>query len=495
MAARVQRLQVPVGRDLLVAAAIAAVTALLAFAGVHKLGTAGLFAPLILVIAVALLSRPTVTVPLVVALAVLCEGETFGIFNFTSELYVQIYKDTSLLDVLVALAVASVAIDLLRNRRPFYCPRPLIVPLAILALAMIVGVVVGHAAGGSLRFVITSEYTLAYLLFLPLAVVNLDLDQRQMTRLLGGAMALAIVKSVVGLVEFASHAGPMVEGVSGLTYYEPTANWLILIALLSLVVAGVTRVKPPLWMILGSPLLASCLLLSYRRSFWIAAVLGLLLILLLGTTTLGRRQLAAAGLAVIAGIWLLGSVHFQSQSPLAKRVTSLAPTKIEASAEDSYRLDERANVLSEIREHPITGLGMTIPWAATARTLSLESGGELREYVHFAALWFWLKLGVLGLCAYIGFILGSLLLAWQVWRRRQEPLLRAFGLASFCGIAGLAVMDTTASFTGVESRFTVLLAAQVGLLALLARTASVPMSTRLRGTPDDEGDRLVSLQG
>ncbi len=33
------------------------------------------------------------------------------------------------------------------------------------------------------------------------------------------------------------------------------------------------------------------------------------------------------------------------------------------------------------------------------------------------------------------------------------------------------VIDTTASFTGVDPRFTVLFATQVGLLALLGRTA------------------------
>ena len=86
------------------------------------------------------------------------------------------------------------------------------------------------------------------------------------------------------------------------------------------------------------------------------------------------------------------------------------------------------------------------------------------QYVHFAALWFWLKLGILGLFAYVGVLLGSVWLAWQAWRRSNEPLLRAFGLASLCGMAGLAVIDTTASFTGVEPRFTVLFAVQVGLL-------------------------------
>jgi hypothetical protein len=40
-----------------------------------------------------------------------------------------------------------------------------------------------------------------------------------------------------------------------------------------------------------------------------------------------------------------------------------------------------------------------------------------------------------------------------------------------CATAGLVVLDTTASFTGVDPRFTVLFGAQLGLLALLRQTA------------------------
>ncbi len=95
-----------------------------------------------------------------------------------------------------------------------------------------------------------------------------------------------------------------------------------------------------------------------------------------------------------------------------------------------------------------------------------------RLYVHFVALWFWLKLGILGLIAYVTLLIGTAVLAWQVWSRSREPALRAFGLASLCGLAGLMVIETTASFTGVDARFTVLLGAQIGLLGLLARQAA-----------------------
>jgi hypothetical protein len=479
--ARGLRAAAPSRGELVVTAVAAGLTALLAFAGVHRLGTVGLIVPLAVVLACILLSRPLAAVTLVVTLAVLCEGPQFGILTFTAHLYIQVYGDISMLDVLVALALLAVGLDVLRHRRPLLVPRALALPLAILALAMVAGVITGYSAGAKLRFAVASEHVLAYLLLLPIAVANLDLDRARVTRLLGGAAALAIVKAVLGLIEVVGHYGVPIEGAATLTYFEPTANWLIMITLLGLFAAVLARAKPPLWMLLSSPLLIACLVLSYRRSFWIGATLGILLVLLLGTSASGRRLLLPACLGVVAAIWLLGSINFQSsQLPLAKRVASLAPSKLEANNEDRYRLDERANVLGAIRENPITGLGVTIPWNADVQPLSVEHE-EGRQYVHFAALWFWLKLGVLGLFAYVGILLGSMTLAWQVWRRSREPLLSAFGLASLSGLAGLVAIDTTASFTGVDGRFTVLLGTQLGLLALLARTAGP--SSADRSTP------------
>ncbi|HEY3759757.1 MAG TPA: O-antigen ligase family protein [Solirubrobacteraceae bacterium] len=458
------------GTELRVALVVGGATALLALAGIHRLGTEGLLAPLALAAVALLLTRPRLAMGLLVALVILCEGPTFGILTVTSHLYSQLYKYLSVLDLLVILALLSVALEVMRERRPLWLPRPLRLPLAILVLAMLAGVVTGHANGAGLRYAIVSEHVLCYLLLLPIAIANLGLDRREVSRVLVVLFALAAVKAVIGLVEVAGHYGETVEGTTTLTYYEPAANWLIMLAMLgALAYTLLDRALPPTSVILASPLLVACLVLAYRRSFWIAAVLGVLLVVLLGLSPVGRRAMALAALAVIAAIWLLGSVSFQSQLPIVKRAESLVPSRLEANLEDRYRLDERANVLGEIRKHPITGLGMTIPWSASVQPLSVEHV-EGREYVHFAALWYWLKLGILGLCAYIGMMLASMTLAWRVWRRSREPLLRAFGLASLAAVAGLVVIDTTASFTGVDARFTVLFAAQLGLLAAVSRT-------------------------
>ncbi len=470
MVALRMRLRALAHRELFIAAAAAAATMLLAYAGAHKLGSAGLALPLGVLVAVILMRWPVVMVSLTVGAAIVCEGSDFGLFSFTSHLYDQ-YKGLDALDGLVALAVVSVGLDVMRSGRSLHVPRPLVLPLMLLALAMIVCVVMGHANGTSQRTVIVSEDALAYLLFLPIAVANLQLDRRQVIGLLGGLAGLAILKAILGVIEVVGHHGQPVEGRATLSYYEPAANWLIMIAMFGVLALILARAKPSRWLLLGTPLLIASLVLSYRRSFWIAAILGILLVILLGTSSAGRRMLVPISLLLAVSILILGSVGFQSSgSPIVRRFETLSPSKLEANAQDRYRLDERANVLGAIGEHPITGLGMMVPWAATFRPLSVEHS-EGRLYVHFAALWFWLKLGILGLLAYVTMILGSGLLAWQAWRRSREPVLRAFGLASLCGIIGLAAMDTTASFTGVDPRFTVLFGAQLGLLAVVVRTA------------------------
>ncbi len=332
---------------------------------------------------------------------------------------------------------------------------------------MVSGIAVGKSGGSGLKSLLLAENLLAYLLVLPIAVANLRVDASRMRQLIGGFFALAVLKGLLGVIEIAGHKGPAIEGSSSLTYYEPTANWVVMVALLGIVAAILARLRPPLWMLLGTPLLIASLLLSYRRSFWIAAALGLLLVVLLALSPVGRRLLVPTALFVAAGIWLLGSINFQSsQSPIVKRAASLSPSSLANNVEDRYRLDERANVLAQLEKKPITGLGILVPWEATKRPLPVEHE-EAREYVHFAALWWWMKMGILGLLAYLALLLATARLAWRVWRERTETIFRVFGLASLCAVAGLLVAETTATFTGAELRFSIVFAAQIGLLALL----------------------------
>lgn len=448
----------------LAALAVAAVAALAAHLGTKD----GLLLIVALVGGVVALLSPLFALSAVGFLVILFEGSEFGIAgSITGRLYQELYHDITPLDVLVAVAVASSFIAVIRDGRKLYIPRALLVPTVLLALGMLAGIAVSHANGTNLRFSVFGEHVLAYMLLLPTAVANLDIGERTVKRLLAGAYGLAVLKAIVGLIEISLHLGKTVEGTTTLTYYEPAANWVIMMALLGLLAAVVVRARPPRWMLLTSPLLFACLLLSYRRSFWIATVLAAILIVLFATSPQTRRLLIPTGVLVVGAVLLLANTAAQSNLPLVKRINSISESNLEANAEDRYRIDERANVIAEIERHPITGIGSGGTWQATAAPLSVEHE-EGRSYSHVALLLYWLKLGIIGLAAYISLIIGSALLAWRAWRAAGDPLMRAFGLASACAIAGLAVMDTTASFTGVEPRFTVIFALQLGLLAHLA---------------------------
>jgi len=467
-----QRLRAPSIETLLAAFAASVATLAIAVFAERRIGGFGLFVPLLLVCAVLLLRRPLAAVSLAVAAPILCEGETFGIPAMT-KLYHPVFKQLTPLDLLVAFAVFAVGLDLIRRRRQPHCPIALGFPLLLVALAMAAGVAVTQGSGGSLRNTLFSMHVLVYVLVLPLAVVNLDLSRDQVMLVLKGAVALALLKAATGLVVMASGGSAEIDSGTHLTYYEPTANWLMLLALLGTIAAIAGGMPKERWMIAGIPLLVAALLLSYRRSFWIAAVLGLVLVLLLGTSRRGRRVLVPVVLLVGVAIWTIGSIEFQAQTPLANRVQSLAPSRLKSNAEDRYRLDERVNVIAEIKRNPVSGIGVQQEWQASARPLPVEHT-DGRLYVHFGLLWWWMKLGILGAVAFVSLILGGLVLSWRTWRHNHEPLVRCFGLASMCGILGLIAIETTASFTGVDARFSVVYAVQLGLLATLQRGLPAP---------------------
>lgn len=429
----------------------------------RRLGGAGLFVPLALIAAVLLVRRPLAAVATAVVAPVVCEGSTFGIPVMT-HLYDRVYKQLTALDLLVILAGVAVGGDLIRRRRQPHLPPALALPLLLVVLAMAAGFAVTLAGGASFRDTLFTMHVLFYLLVIPAAVVNLDLDRDRLALLLKGLLVLAVLKAALGLIVMAGGGSVELDTGTHLTYYEPTANWLIMIALLGTLAALLGSLARGRWMMIAIPLLTASLVLSYRRSFWIAAVLGLALLLLLGTSPGSRRVLVPSVVLVAAAIWVLGTVGFQAQTPLANRVQSLAPSKLQTNAEDRYRLDERANVIAEIKRYPVSGIGLERGWVATARSLPVEHV-DGRLYVHFALLWWWLKLGILGAAAFVSVLLGGFALAWRTWRRSREPIFRAFGLASLVGLAGLIAIETTASFTGVDARFTVLLGAQLGLLA------------------------------
>jgi hypothetical protein len=460
-----RRLPPPVDRTSVLIGAAATAGALITAAAALKLGLAALLLPIAAMAGVLLLRYPGPVLAAAVGLVVLCETSEFALLPQTGHLYDDLVKGFMPLDGLLVLAVAGTAAQVVQDRRPVRLPpAPLMLALTLLGLGLASGILVGREAGVGVGDSLLQVHTFVFLAVTPLVAANLRITERDVKHVLAGAVVLAGVKALIGLFLVASGRGVTVYDASVLTYYEPTANWVMTVALLAVLACAVARVKLPWWALASAPLM-----LSYRRSFWIADLLGIALVVLLGLSNNGRRVLLPAVLLVAAAIWSLGGIAVQSDTPLGQRVQSLSSSKLQAKPEDRYRLDERANVVAEIKREPVTGLGFGVGWRASARPLPVEVNPD-HEYVHFAVLYWWLKLGILGMLAYVSFLGAGLVLSFGVWRRASDPVFRAFGLGSMCSFVGLAVIETTATFTGPDPRMTLLLGAQLALLAVLWRS-------------------------
>jgi O-antigen ligase len=453
------------------AVASAAALAFLTLAAM-RYGPLALGLPLAGVAALALLQRARIAVALVVSLMVLVEGSSEDFLGVKAA-----YDLTPLgvtpTEALLGLAVVAVLLDRLRAGRPLRLPGPLTVPLALVALAAVGGITTGHFAGVSAKDLLFASRQLVWLPLVPLLVVNVVETERQLRGALALGAALALVKAVIGVAGVVAGVGIVVEGAT-ITYYEPTANWLMLLVILAVVAALLLRARPPGWLIAAAPLLALSLVLSFRRSFWIACLLAVLLVVLLGSRPLGRRiaVLVVVLLGVAAYTVSLQPAQSQSQTPIVERAQSIEPSKVESNAQDRYRIDELANVAASIRKRPITGLGLGGQWAAV-HPLGVEHENG-RGYTHVAALWWWMKLGILGLFAYVSLVGTMMFMSWQVWRRSADRLISAVGLALLCGLVAGAVVETVGSFTGIDPRYTALVGAVGGLIAVMRRLALAP---------------------
>ena len=445
--------------------ALALLTALLLVEGLERTGLAVALLPLLAAVFVLLVLHPRFTLALVFGANLALESDREAFLTQYNTFYAPL--PTGVLeptDILLAALAAGVLLDLARRDRPLRIPEALALPLLLFCAAVGIGLIGGVFGDADMGALATSTRTLAYLVVLPLAVFNLLQSRRELTFGLALAAWLLIYKSVTGLVGWLIGVGRSVEG-GVLTYYSPAPNFALLTFVLAAAGATLARIRIPLMVWLCGPLAAVVLILSFRRNFYLALVVGVALLVLVVTGQKGRALLIPAAATLAIAFWLgiaaLGGA--QSSSPIIGRVQSLSPTRIEANAYDRYRLDEFRNIREEIIRHPVTGLGLGVPWSARYPLAVAFPGG--RDYVHGTVLWFWLKLGVVGVLAYLALMLASVRIGLRVWRDAPKDVIGVAALALALALVGLMVAETTGAFVGVSARLTVLVGIAIGWLA------------------------------
>lgn len=440
--------------------------ALLTLAAAQRFGLKALLLPVVLTVGALLLRLPELALGVALFGAALFEEDELS-FMPGSGYYDAVLPALAPFDALLYGAAAVIAVECLRRSRSPVVPRPLIAVLALLLAALGCGLVTGLAAGAGFSALYGTALGLIYLVIVPLAVLALVDDAPRVRRLLAVALGLAVFKAVSGITAVFAGVGNADEKGTHFTYYDPTANWMIVLALLWVVAAFVRRARLPAWAPWLFPLMLAAVVLSYRRSFWLLTVMAIVLVLIFGVSRLGRRLAVPTVAVLAAGVWLLFSAGLSTglQGPVVERAKSLDPTKVEVNAQDRYRIDERRNVIAEVRGSPLAGLGIGVPWAARY-PLPIDGAGG-RQYTHTVVLWYWMKLGILGPIAYLAFMLTAAWMGLRVSRKHPDPRLAAFGMASFAAILSMMVAEGTASFTGVDARFSVAMGTLMGVLSVL----------------------------
>jgi O-antigen ligase len=450
-----------------------AVVALVLLAALHRFGLAVIPALGLLAVAVVLSQHPTWALGAVMVPAVLIEDTSEGgLFPELEAFYEQSYG-VSPFEALIVIAAVAVALDVARKGR-FRPPDPMTVPLLLLVAALFSGLVVGLSNGAPINEIAFTARPLVVLLVLSVVVVNAIRDRTAIVRALYLLAGLVALKAALGLISLLIGQAYTSPGDPSLTYLDPTVNWLTMALVLVLVATLVSGRRPPLWLAAASALSFLSLLLSYRRSFWIGALAGILIVVIIGSGPLRWRTAVPILATVTAAVWLtLGSGLISNlEGPIAERAASLDPSRIEANAQDRYRIGERTNVLADLRENPATGLGLAVGWTGRFPP-SLDRPGS-RDYVHFTALSWWLKMGLLGLLAYLSLIGTAIWASVSVWRRHDDIRLRLFGLAMAGAVAGLALAEMTGAFVGINLRFSAIAAGALGLLAATLADARSP---------------------
>jgi O-Antigen ligase len=423
-------------------------------------------------LALVLLDRPRVaTVALLVA-AVFFESGTDSPFGQDAMYTTLPGLKLQPFEILLLLALGGSILERMRSTTGYARLGELAPPLWLLAAALLCAIVVGHYSGGAFQPISSTTRIFLPLLLVPFIVTTVVRSADDVRWSITFVAALAFAKSVLGLLLLFTGYGFKVEGSSSLTYYEPPGNWLAMLLLLFVLALAVGRQPIAAWLLAAVPFALASLALAQRRSFYIALVVGIAVDAVVAAGRGGRRMLVPIVAVFIAASYLMLTTGLANgldspvTSSVATRVQTLNAKHLEANKQDRYRIDERRNVLAEIGRSPVLGVGLGVPWHARYG-LSVEHPGG-REYTHIALLWFWLKLGALGLIGYLWLFGAILVVAARIGRRHADGYVRAAAWAITATTAGYLVAETTGTFTGANERMNVLLGAVVGFLSVAA---------------------------
>ena len=257
-----------------------------------------------------------------------------------------------------------------------------------------------------------------------------------------------------------------------LSYYD--ASPILLLGFCAIVVAF-RMVDLGAWRIPYLVISSLVILLSLRRGAWLGIIATLVI-----TGIWSRRSGFRIALA-IGAVCIFGLEIAHPGSALAPIENAVKYTTGAQGREFStkYREYEMSNAWMNIERNWLGGIGPATDW-----TLYNSFSARFRpynfSYLHNSYMWVWLRYGLIGLIAYLGFIGTS---AFTLLHRRRYPIECA---ATGGAVVGVAIAVFTASYLTTTDRWPITVGLIVGIgLAARARFLQSERETAPAGAADE----------
>ena len=304
-------------------------------------------------------------------------------------------------DMLVALLAAGCVLLLLEDRTLRLPPSPVTLPLFLFLCWMAVTALLGAVRGNELKYILADVRTLGYyvLYFWVLVYVR---DRRTLMVMLKVLGVCLVLDAAVGAFYYLQGQGGSVGFVeTGISRF-PAPHDIFLGATMLIatwiVVWPHGRRRPwALWPMLAIALLA--LAASLVRGYYVALVVGLVYLLFV-IRTHQRMRLIGGAIAVIvvlgAAVAAVQPAFLQSVVSRATAVTALNDPNIQ------FRLIENHDVWGQVKVHPVEGNGLGTGYLFDFSRFGVAP--YVKYYIHNNYLWFWQRMGLIGLGLFTWFI-------------------------------------------------------------------------------------------
>jgi len=302
------------------------------------------------------------------------------------------------------------------------------------------------------------------------AVTNLIRDDRQLRQLLRGIFLLGVVVATAMIGQYLVGASlPFLAGsvttletrgvvFGGVTRVVPPGRSIVLVAFVT--TTAILAIESPArrrngellrWCLLGA-----ALVITFLRSYWVAAAIAILILAFLERGRPLRRLMKLSLLLVTALGIILVALRLQDRrmngnlmEGLMDRLSTLGSSSTVGESSVQFRLIENEYAIRQFARQPLLGVGMGAeyrPWDSRIDWLEYgKQGFDGRAFLHNGHLWILVESGLIAYLSLVWLSVAILVRGFRL-RRAVGPLrLQAVVLGftlSYLGVLVLAFVNS-----------------------------------------------------